>query len=112
MQFMLRGDGLHQYHFANDLSASGGPGYYLVRTKQTIIGVQLVASADHKDVDRFRGAAAEDTGMTSVFLGPRVVASIGKISAEVGADFPVSIDNTALQVVADYRLRAGFSIRF
>jgi hypothetical protein len=112
IQFMLRGDGLHQYHFANDLSASGGPGYYLIRTKRIIIGAQLVASADHKDVDRFRGSPADDTGMTSVFLGPRVVASIGKMSAEVGADFPVSIDNTALQVVPDYRLRAGFSLRF
>ena len=25
LQFTLRGDGLHQYHFANDLSWGGGP---------------------------------------------------------------------------------------
>ena len=54
----------------------------------------------------------EDTGITSVFLGPRLIASAGKISAEIGADLPVSIDNTALQVVPDYRIRAGIAFRF
>ena len=111
-QFALRGDGLHQYHFANDLSWGGGPGYYFLRSPKAIIGVQFVCSGEHKDVDRFRGKAAEDTGITSVFLGPRLIASVGKISAEISADLPVSIDNTALQVVPDYRLRAGIAIRF
>jgi hypothetical protein len=39
VQFTLRGDGLHQYHFANDLTWDGGPGYYLVRNRQTIVGL-------------------------------------------------------------------------
>ncbi|MEY2481515.1 MAG: hypothetical protein QOK24_43 [Verrucomicrobiota bacterium] len=111
-QFTLRGDGAHQYHFANDLSWSGGPGYYFVRNRQTIVGLQCACSGEHKNVDRFRGAAAEDTGITSVFLGPRVVASYGKLSGELTAEFPVSIENTALQVVPDYRLRASFAVRF
>src|SRR2546421_15210 len=38
VQFTLRGDGAHQYHFANDLIWSGGPGYYLVRKRDTLIG--------------------------------------------------------------------------
>lgn len=111
-QFTLRGDGAHQYHFANDLSWSGGPGYYVVRNHTTIVGLQLACSGEHKDVDRFRGEAAEDTGITSVFLGPRLLVSHGKISAELAAEFPVSIDNTALQVVPDYRLRASLALRF
>ena len=111
-QFTLRGDGAHQYHFANDLSWSGGPGYYFVRTHRTIFGLQFACSGEHKDVDRFRGQAADDTGITSVFLGPRFMISSGKISAELAAELPVSIDNTALQVVPDYRLRASFAIRF
>jgi hypothetical protein len=111
-QFILRGDGAHQYHFANDLSWSGGPGYYFVRHHQTIVGLQFACSGEHKDVDRFRGQAAEDTGITSVFLGPRLLISSGKISAELAAELPVSIDNTALQVVPDYRFRASFAIRF
>ena len=45
-------------------------------------------------------------------IGPRVVASLGKVSAELGADLPVLINNTALQVVPDYRIRGGIAIRF
>src|SRR5438067_6979674 len=37
-QFTLRGDGAHDYHFANDLIWSAGPGYYLVRKRDTLIG--------------------------------------------------------------------------
>jgi len=112
VQFTLRGDGTHQYHFANDLVWSGGPGYYVVRNRDIIFGVQCVISGEHKDVDRFRGKKAEDTGITSVFLGPRLVASRGRWSAEVAIDLPVSIDNTALQVVPDYRLHGGISVQF
>ena len=112
MQFTLRGDGLHQYHFANDLSWDGGPGYYLVRNPQTIVGLQFVVSGEHKDVDRFRGKAAEDTGIASVFVGPRIVASRGRWSTEAEIDLPVLIDNTALQVVPDYRIRGGISFHF
>jgi hypothetical protein len=112
VQFALRGDGAHQYHFANDLIWNAGPGYYFIRRRETIFGLQLAVSGEYKDVDRFRGAKAEDTGITSVFIGPRVVVSRGRFSAELAVDLPVSIDNTALQVVPDYRLRGGISFHF
>jgi hypothetical protein len=112
VQFTLRGDGTHQYHFANDLIWSGGPGYYIVRNRDAIFGVQFVASGEYKDVDRFRGKPAEDTGITSVFLGPRLVASRGRWSAELAADLPVFIHNTSLQAVPDYRLHSGISVQF
>ena len=112
LQFTLRGDGLHQYHFANDLSWSAGPGYYFVRRPDALVGLQAVVSGEYKDVDRFRGDAAEDTGITAVFAGPRVVASFGRWSAEVEAGIPVSIENTAFQVVADYRLTGALAFRF
>lgn len=110
--FTLRGDGSHQYHFANELLWSAGPGYYFVRNHETTMGLQVVVSGEHKDVDRFRGAKAVDTGIDSVFLGPRLVASHGRFSAEIAVDLPVSIDNTALQAVPDYRLRGGISMQF
>jgi hypothetical protein len=112
IQFTLRGDGAHQYHFANDLTWSAGPGYFFIRKPSTIVGVQLVTSGEYKDVDRFRGDVAADTGITSVFLGPRVIASLGNWSAEIQADFPVHIQNTALQIVPDYRLQASVSLHF
>jgi hypothetical protein len=46
------------------------------------------------------------------WLGPRLVASVEKLSGELAAELPISIDNTALQVVPDYRLRASFGYRF
>ncbi len=112
LQFTLRGDGLHQYHFANDLTWDGGPGYYFVRERDTILGLQFVVSGEHKDVDRFRGKPADDTGITSFFVGPRIVASRGKWSAELDVDLPVSIDNTAFQIVPDYRIRGGIAFHF
>jgi hypothetical protein len=112
IQFTLRGDGAHQYHFANDLTWEGGPGYYFVRNSQVIAGLQFLISGEHKDVDRFRGKPAEDTGITSVFVGPRLVASRGRWSADLDVDLPVSIDNTAFQVVPDYRVRGGVSFHF
>jgi hypothetical protein len=112
VQFTLRGDGAHQYHFANDLTWSAGPGYYFIRRHDVIIGLQFVVSGEYKDVDRFRGKPAEDTGTTSAFVGPRVVSSWGRFSAEVAADLPVLIDNTALQAVPDYRLHGAVSFHF
>jgi hypothetical protein len=111
-QFAWRGDGEHQYDFANDISWSGGPGYYFTRTHRAIVGLQFVVSGEHKDLDRFRSEPVEDTGITSVFLGPRIVASVGKVSAELGVDIPVLIDNTSLQTVPDYRIRGGIALRF
>ena len=112
LQFTLRGDGAHQYHFANDLIWDGGAGYYLIRNRETIIGVQFAISGEHKDVDRFRGTPADDTGITSLFVGPRVVVSRGRWSADIDVGLPVMLDNTSLQAVPDYRLRGGIAFHF
>ena len=54
-----------------------------------------------------------DTGITSVFLGPELVFSLGeKLSAELGFDWPLSVDNTALQIVPDYRVHAALTFHF
>jgi hypothetical protein len=109
-QFTLRGDGAHDYHFANDLTWSAGPGYYLVRKRDTLVGCQCAVSGESKDVDRFQGRAAEDTGVTSVFVGPRIIASHDQISGELAAEFPVLMNTTAFQAVPDYRLRASIAV--
>lgn len=112
IQFTLRGEGVYDYNFANDLTWNAGPGYYFIRRHDLIFGAQFVVSGEHKDVDRFRGQSANDTGITSVFVGPQLVASRGRFSAELGIDLPIKIDNTALQVVPDYRLRGAISFYF
>ena len=112
LQFSLRGDGPYQYDFANDLSWDAGPGYYLVRRSDVIVGVQFVVSGEYKDLDWFQGEPASDTGITAVYVGPRAVASFGRVSAEVEVDLPVLLDNTAFQAVPDYRIRGGLAIHF
>jgi hypothetical protein len=113
VQYAIRSTGDYDYRFANDLVWSGGPGFFAILHDKGTLSVQLNCSGEHKDVDRFRGADSDDTGITAVYLGPEIRGTWGdRYSAEIGADFPVHIDNTALQIVPDYRLRASVSIHF
>jgi hypothetical protein len=75
-----------------------------------VVGCQCAVSGESKDVDRFQGRAAEDTGVTSVFIGPRIVAAHDQISGELAAEFPVLMNTTAFQVVSDYRLHVSFAV--
>jgi hypothetical protein len=111
-QFTLRGDGLHSYHFANDLSWSGGPGFYLYRQGRRSVGLACALSGESKNTDRFQGRVADDTGVTSLYAGPRVTAQLGGLSADIGLDLPVLMNTTKLQMVPDYRIRAGLSFHF
>src|SRR4029079_15483476 len=68
LQFALRGDGRHEYDFADDFSWAGGPGYYFVRSHDAVVGLQFVVSGETKGRDRFEDDPAEDTGITAVYL--------------------------------------------
>jgi hypothetical protein len=111
-QFTLRGAGHYSYHFANDLAWSGGPGVYILRDDERTLALQCAVSGESKDTDVFRGRPAADTGVTSLYVGPRVLAKFGRVTAEVGADFPVLMHTTAFQTTAEYRLRAALTIAF
>ena len=47
---------------------SAGPDYYFIRKHAMILGLQFLTTGEHKDIDRFQGKPAEDTGITSVFV--------------------------------------------
>lgn len=112
-QYTIRSTGDFDYHYANDLTWSGGPGIYLLLNDNFTTSLQLVVSGEHKNRDTFRGSLADDTGVTAVYLGPQINFTWSeKFSAEIAADLPVSMDNTALQTVVDYRIRAGITYRF
>jgi hypothetical protein len=113
VQYSIRSTGDYDYRFANDLTWAGGPGYYFVLQDNYTAGLQAVVSGEYKGKDKFGSETADDTGMTAVYLGPQLDFTWGEnVSVYLAADFPVSIQNTALQTVADYRLRAGFTWRF
>ncbi len=119
VQYTVRTTGAYDYRYANDLSFDAGPGYFLFQGKRfgnfgpVTLGAMCVVSGEHKNRDTFRGEIADDTGTTALYVGPRLLARVGKrVVGEVGADLPVLIDNTAFQVVPSYRIRAGFSVKF
>jgi hypothetical protein len=113
VQYSIRSEGDHDYRYANDLTWSGGPGVYLKDDPDLTFAVQLICSGESKQKDEFRGELAEDTALTAVYLGPKFSGTFrDRIAAEVEIDIPVLIDNSALQIVPDYRVRAGISVRF
>ncbi len=111
-QYALRGEGRHSYRYANDFTWSAGPGWYAVRGATRSIALQFAASGETKGTDTFQGSSAGDTGITAVYLGPRLLASYGTMTGEIGFDLPVMMHNTELQAVPDYRIRAAFTLRF
>ena len=113
LQYAIRTQGDYNYQFANDLTWSGGPGVLLALKDDYTIALQANCTGETKGKDTFDGEKAADTGITAVYLGPEIVATWkGKLGAELGFDLPVSIANTALQLVPDYRVRAALTWHF
>ncbi|MEQ1861409.1 MAG: hypothetical protein ABMA13_15915 [Chthoniobacteraceae bacterium] len=113
VQYAIRGDGEHNYDFANDLLWSGGPGVTLIERDTHTLSVQLVCSGETKGEDEFRGRRAADTATTQVFLGPKISGTWReRFAAEVGLEVPIHRDNSGVQIMPDYRLRAAMSWSF
>ncbi len=113
VQYAIRSTGDYDYRFANDLVWYGGPGFYAILQDDLTLSVQALVSGESKGRDTFRGTFADDTGITSVYLGPQAMLTWkDKLSAQVAVDLPVSEQNTGLQIVPDYRVRAAVTWRF
>ncbi len=113
VQYTIRSRGDFDYRYANDLAWHLKPGAYLWLSHKGTLGLQLALSGEDKGKDDLAGVKAEDTGMTSVFIGPEFSFTWKELlSAELGAEFPVVSDNSALQLVPDYRVKAALTYRF
>ena len=113
MHYAIRGDGAFDYRYANELTWTGGPGAYLLLDHDHSLALQALVSGETKGKDHQGGARLDDTAVTSLFVGPRVLFTWGTSLAMEGAvELPVVQHETALQIVADYRLRAAAVWRF
>jgi len=113
VQYAMRTTGSIHYRYANELTWSGGPGAYPWLTHDASFAVQALVTGEHKGTDTLKGEEAEDTGITSVFMGPSLTATWGaSLAADLGIDFPIMQDNTSVQLVRDYRVHGGLSWRF
>lgn len=113
VMYSIRSRGEIDYLFANDLAWNVKPGGYLWLSHEGTLGLQLAVSGEDKGKDNLAGVTADDTGITSVFIGPELSFTWKEnLSAELGAEFPVVNDNTSLQLVPDYRVKAAVTWRF
>ena len=112
-QYAIRSRGDFGHRYANDWTWSGGPGAYLWLGQRGTLALQVVVSGESKYKDTFGGVADEDSAATAVYLGPQLNATWGgRLGAQLGVDLPVSIANSGLQVVPDYRIHAALTVRF
>jgi hypothetical protein len=112
-QYAIRSEGDFGYQYANDLSWSGGPGVYLALKDDYTLSLQAIVSGEYKPEDTRNGVAMDDTAETSVFLGPQINFTWGsQLSAQLGADLPVSIKSSGDQIVPTFRIRAAMTWRF
>jgi hypothetical protein len=113
VQYAIRSEGDFQHRYANDLTWAGGPGVYLALKDQYSLALQAVVSGETKGKDTFAGVPDEDSAETLVYLGPQLnITWGGSLSAVIGLDLPVSRQNTGVQVLPDYRVRAAITFRF
>jgi hypothetical protein len=112
-QYAARTEGDFGHQYANDFTWAGGPGYYIALADDYSIALQALVSGESKGKDTNRGVPDEDSAVTSVFLGPQIDFTWStRLSAHIGVDLPVSLENTGLQAVPDYRVHAAVTWRF
>lgn len=113
LQYAIRTEGDYGHQYANDLTWSGGPGVYLALKRKYTVALQAVVSGETKGKDTANGAPDGDSAATIVYAGPQINFTWSdKLSAQVGVDLPVSIANSGVQAVPDYRIHAGLTLRF
>ena len=113
VQYGIRSDGAFHHRYANDLTWTGGPGVYVAVGDDYTLALHCIVSGETKRKDTFSGVDDGDSAETIVYLGPQINYTwSNRLSAQLGVDLPVSIGNSGLQVVPDYRVRAGLTWRF
>ena len=113
LHYAIRTEGDFDYRFANELTWSGGPGAYVLLEHDYSLALQAQLSGETKGKDHQAGEKLDDTAVTNLFIGPRLLLTWGtSLSAEAAVELPVVQHETERQIVADYRLRAAAIWRF
>jgi hypothetical protein len=113
LQYAARTEGSFDYQFANDLTWDGGPGVHVLLDHRYTLSAQAVISGETKGQDTQKGERFDDTAITALYVGPGIHFTWGtSLAADLIADLPAVQNNTALQIVPDYRIRGGVVYRF
>ena len=113
VQYSITTEGDYSHQYANDLTWSGGPGYYFLLNEDYTLALQGVISGDYRGNDTYSGVSDGHSAETIVYVGPQINFTwTEKLSALVAVDLPVSIANSGLQAVPDYKVRAAVRWNF
>jgi len=113
MQYFVRTQGAHGYTYADETILSGTTGLFLRLEHDRSLGLQASLSVETKGTDSLRGERVADTGATTLYASPGLRGTWHTaLSAELDADVPAIRNNSALQIVPDFRVRAGLVWRF
>jgi hypothetical protein len=111
--YTVRTPGAYGYQYANELIAQAGPGYYVLLEHSYTLGLQAQLTSTSKGTDDLNDVRLGDTGYTGLYAGPAVQLTwTSAFSADLIVDLPAYQNNTALQIVPDFRLRGGLVWRF
>lgn len=111
--YAIRGTGHDHYRYANEMTWSAGPGYRLLQNDAYTLSLQFLVTGEYKGLDTLDGVPDADTGITQVSIGPKLILALADgVVGSLGVELPVIQHDTGLQAVADYRLKAGFMLRF
>ena len=112
VQFYLRTEA-NDYKFGDDFIVSGGPGAYVLLHDDYTFSAQLNVFYEDKGRDEVLGRKSNSSGTTIIYLGPLITLTWGdRFSAYGGAEFPIDTYNHGLQLLPDYRIRAGVTWQF
>lgn len=110
--YTFRTDGDEQYRHADDFLWSVGPGgLFQIAEHVTMLG-RIRLSGEYKKKDHSQGQLDDSTAVRSIFWGPELSLTSGAWRFDLGSDFPIDINNSGTQLVADYRLRGAVVMRF
>ena len=112
LQYTFRTTGDSSYRYADDFIWRVSSGYRYFVAEQDSVALHVVMNGEAKDKDEVRSQPVEDTGLTTLFLGPELEVIWGNLSAEVGLELPLVLANTGLQSVTSSRWRCGITYRF
>lgn len=113
VQYAIRTEGAFDYRYANDLTWTGGPGWYALLDHDYTLGLQALLTGETKGKDTQQGRTLDDTAITALFVGPAVEFTWGtSLAADFAVDLPVVQHNTAVQIAPSFRLRGGLVWRF
>lgn len=113
LHYAIRTEGDFAYRIANELSWSGGPGAYVLLGHDYSLALQALVTGETKGKDHQLGVKLDDTAVTNLYVGPRVLFTWGtSLGLEGSFELPVVQHTTELQIVGDYRMRGAAVWRF